>query len=100
MKVAAVASTVVDCSLGSYFTKTITAVTNFTVSNVPAAGTCASLMLELTNGGSQTVTWFTGVTWAGGSAPTLTAAGVDVLGFYTLNGGTTWRGFLMAKDIK
>ncbi|MNQ73911.1 hypothetical protein D3C85_886560 [compost metagenome] len=100
VKVAAVASTVVDCSLGSYFTKTITAVTNFTVSNVPAAGTCASLMLELTNGGSQTVTWFTGVTWAGGSAPTLTAAGVDVLGFYTLNGGTTWRGFLMAKDIK
>lgn len=100
VKVAAVASTVVDCSLGSYFTKTITAVTNFTVSNVPASGTCASIMLELTNGGSQTVTWFTGVTWAGGTAPTLTAAGVDVLGFYTLNGGTTWRGFLMAKDIK
>lgn len=100
VKVAAVASTVVDCSLGSYFTKTITAVTNFTVTNVPATGTCASIMLELTNGGSQTVTWFTGVTWAGGTAPTLTAAGIDVLGFYTLNGGTTWRGFLMAKDIK
>lgn len=100
VKVAAVAAATVDCSLGSYFTKTITAVTNFTATNVPASGTCASIMLELTNGGSQTVTWFTGVTWAGGVAPTLTAAGVDVLGFYTLNGGTSWRGFLMAKDIK
>jgi len=100
VKVAAVSAAAVDCSLGSYFTKTITATTNFTVTNVPASGTCASIMLELTNGGSQTVTWFTGVTWAGGVAPTLTASGVDVLGFYTLNGGTSWRGFLMAKDIK
>lgn len=100
VKVAAVASTAIDCSLGSYFTKTITTVTTFTVTNVPATGTCASIMLELTNGGSQTVNWFSGVTWASGIAPILTASGVDVLGFYTLNGGTTWRGFLMAKDIK
>lgn len=100
VKVAAVAASAIDCSAGSYFTKTITTVTAFTVSNVPASGTCASIMLELVNGGSSTVTWFSGVTWAGGTAPTLTAAGTDVLGFYTLNGGSTWRGFLMAKDIK
>lgn len=97
---AAIAASDIDLSLGNYFTKTISATTTFTVSNVPASGTTASFILELTNGGSETVNWFSGVTWAGGTAPTLTAAGVDVLGFYTFDGGTTWRGLVVATDIK
>jgi hypothetical protein len=96
----AVAASAIDLSLGNYFTKTISGTTTFTVSNVPASGTTASFILELTNGGSATVNWWTGRTWAGGTAPTLTASGVDVLGFYTYDGGTTWRGFVLATDIK
>ena len=96
----AIASSAIDLSAGNYFTKTITKATTFTVSNVPASGTVASVILELTNGGSSNVTWFSGVTWAGGTAPTLTAAGVDVLGFYTTDGGTIWRGLVLALDIK
>ena len=85
---------------GNYFTKTITTTTTFTVSNVPSSGGVASFILDLTNGASQTVNWWAGMKWAGGTAPTLTASGRDVLGFFTHDGGTTWNGFLLAKDIK
>lgn len=89
-----------DLSLGGMFYKTIDAVTTFTVSNVIAAGKVSSFMLELTNGGAYTINWWSGVTWAGGSQPTLTATGKDILSFYTRNGGTTWVGFLVAKDVR
>ena len=90
----------IDLATGNLFTKTISGATTLTVSNVPATGDAASFILELTNAGSAAITWFSGVKWAGGTAPTLTASGVDVLGFYTHNGGTTWRGMLLAKDSK
>lgn len=90
----------IDLATGNLFTKTISGATTLTVSNVPATGTAASFILELTNAGSAAITWFSGVKWAGGTAPTLTAFGVDVLGFYSHNGGTTWRGMLLAKDSK
>ena len=96
----AMAANDVDMSAGNYFTKTITTSTVFTASNVPASGTTGSFIMELTNAGSQTITWFTGTTWASGVAPTLTSAGVDILGFYTFDGGTTWRGLTLALDIK
>jgi hypothetical protein len=38
--------------------------------------------------------------WAAGTAPTLTASGRDVLGFFTYDGGTTWSGLVLGKDIK
>lgn len=90
----------IDLAAGNLFTKTISAATTFTVSNVLGSGNANSFILELTNGGSQTITWFSGVKWAGGTAPVLTAAGVDILGFYSHDGGTTWRGMVMAKDSK
>jgi hypothetical protein len=96
----AVAALNIDCSAGDVFTKTITAISTFTVSNVPAAGVVSSFILDLTNGGAYAITWWTGVKWAGGVAPTLTAAGRDVLGFLTHDGGTTWTGLVLAKDVK
>jgi hypothetical protein len=89
----------IDCNAATIFTKTITANSTFTVSNVPAAGTSASFVLELTNGGASTVTWWANVKWAGGTAPGLTVAGTDILGFYTINGGTAWRGLALALNI-
>ena len=65
-----------------------------------SSGDVSAFILVLTNGGSATVNWFSGVTWAGGTPPTLTAAGVDVIGFFTIDGGTTWRGLVLALDIK
>jgi len=96
----AIAAANIDLSLGNYYSKTISGTTTFTVSNTPASGTASAFVLELTNGGSATVTWWAGVKWAYGTAPVLTLSGVDVLAFYTFDGGTTWRAFLLAKDSK
>lgn len=90
----------IDLATGNVFTKTISGATTLTVSNVPAAGTAASFILDLTNGGSAAITWWSGVKWAGGTVPTLTAAGRDVLGFFTHDGGTTWTGLVLGKDVK
>ena len=57
-------------------------------------------MLILTNGGSQTVNFPASVDFPGGSAPTLTAAGVDILMFTTVDGGTTYHGILASSDSK
>lgn len=90
----------ININSGNYFTKTISGATTFTVSNVPSTGIVASFILELTNPGSATITWWANVKWAGGSAPSLTASGRDILGFYTHNGGTIWNGLVLAKDVK
>lgn len=90
----------INLSAGNYFTKTISGATTLTVSNVPSNGTAANFILDLTNGGSSTITWWSGVKWAGGAAPTLTSAGRDVLGFFTHDGGTTWTGLMLGKDAK
>lgn len=95
-----VAATDIDVSTGSLFFKTVTATTTFTVSNIPASGSVASFVLELTNGGSQTVNWWSGIKWPGGTSPNLTVSGIDILGFYTRDAGVTWRGMILAKDSK
>lgn len=90
----------IDLAKGNLFTKTISGVTTLTISNALAAGNVNSFVLELTNGGSAVVTWFSGVKWAGGTAPTLTASGKDILGFYSHDGGTTWNILGINKDVK
>jgi len=96
----AMANSNVDMATGNYFTKTISGATTLTVSNVPTTGIAGSFVLDLTNGGSATITWWSGVKWASGTAPTLTSAGRDTLGFFTYDGGTTWTGLVLGKDIK
>jgi hypothetical protein len=96
----AVAASAIDLNAGNWFTKTAGSALTWTVTNVPSAATTACFILELTNGGAYTQTWPTGTKWAGGIAPTLTAAGVDILGFYSHDAGTTWRGLMISKDNK
>ena len=62
------------------------------------AGTSLTLILTQDGTGSRTGA-FTGVKWAGGTAPTLTTTattGIDVLTFITFNGGASpvWYGFV------
>jgi hypothetical protein len=99
-KSTAVAASDINLSLGNYFTKTISGTTTFTVSNIATSGDVAAFILVLTNGGAYTVNWFSGVTWAGGTPPSLTASGVDLIGFFTINGGTTWRGLVLGLDMQ
>lgn len=88
--VVAVAALNIDCSTGNYFTKTINGASTFTVSNVPASRSYA-FTLELTQT-SGAVTWFSGVEWPNGVAPTLTAGKTHLFMFVTDDGGTRWRG--------
>lgn len=96
----AMAAMDINISEGNFFTKTIAAATVFTVSNVPATSIATSFILDLTNGAAFSVTWWANMKWAGGVAPTLTAAGRDVLGFFTHDAGATWTGMLLSKDAK
>jgi hypothetical protein len=96
----AMAANAIDLSLGNCFSKTISATTTLTISNTPAANTAVVIILDLTNGGAFTLTWWSGVKWIGATVPTLTAAGRDMLGFITHDGGVTWSGIVLAKDIK
>jgi hypothetical protein len=87
--VVAIGALSIDCSTGNYFTKTISSNSTFTVSNVPASRAYA-FTLELTHT-SGTVTWFSGVEWPGGTAPTLTTGKTHLFMFVTDDGGTRWR---------
>ena len=90
----------IDLESGNVVTGTVdTSETTFTFSNPPTTGTSGSFTLILTNGGSQTVNWPGAVDWAGGTAPTLTSSGVDVITFTTVDGGTIWYGFAAGLDM-
>lgn len=62
------------------------------------SGLVAAMVLELAQDGTggRLVTWPGSVVWPGGVAPTLSTApaAVDILTFFSRDGGTTWYGFL------
>lgn len=93
-------TTTLNLNSGNYFVRTVNGATTFAVSNIPStAGRVVSIILDITNGGSAAITWWTGVKWASGTAPTLTTAGRDSLGFYTTDLGTTWIGLVLGKNF-
>ena len=96
----AMAAHAVDLSLGNVQTYTLSGNQTLTFTNPPASGSAGSFTLIVTNGASATLTWPTSVDWAGGTAPTLTASGIDILTFTTIDGGTIWYGFLAGADMK
>ena len=93
----------IDLEDGNFHKITLTANCTLTFSNPPASGTAGSFTLFLVQDGtgSRTVTWPGTVDWSAATAPTLTttAAGVDVLTFITLDGGTVWNGFVAGQAM-
>ena len=91
----------IDLTLGNSVSATVDTSTNtFTFSNPTASDEMCAFSLVLTNGGSRTVNWPGSVDWAGGTAPTLTTSGVDILVFITIDGGTIWHGMASSLDSK
>ena len=91
----------INLTLGNSITATVATSTNtFVFSNPTASDELSMFILFLTNGGSQTVAWPGTVDWAGGTAPTLTTSGLDILTFFTLDGGTIWHGVVNSADSK
>jgi len=86
-----------DLDVANFFYGTITAAVTISFSNVPS-GKAVFVVFEITNGSAFVITWPASVKWPGGSAPTFTASGVDVVTLYTRDGGTTWRGALAQED--
>ena len=91
----------IDLTLGNNVVATVdTSANTFTFSNPTASDELSGFTLFLTNGGSQTVNWPAAVDWAGGTAPTLTTSGIDILVFITTDGGTIWHGMVSSADSK
>ena len=78
-----------DLKAANNFTHNVTANTAFTVT----ANTGNSFQLGtlvLTNGGAFPVTWPSSFKWADGAPPSLMAKGIDVITFFTIDGGVTY----------
>lgn len=92
-------STSIDLALGSYFTATVTGTTTITLSSTGANGGIRGAMIKLVNPGVGTLTFSPAVKWAGGTAPTFTASGVDFLNIFS-DDGINFYGSLALKDAK
>jgi hypothetical protein len=94
------ASRTFDLAVANFFSVTLDQASTFTFSNPPGSGDFGAFVMEITNGGAFVITFPASVDWPGGTAPTLTASGVDQLVFTTRDAGTTWFGFVAGLDIK
>lgn len=95
--VQAVASTSIDASTAEAFTKSISSNTTFTFTGATASK-AQGFMLELTVSSSAIPTWPASVTWDGGVIPEF-SNGVHMIGFVTMNGGTTWRAAVFGSNF-
>jgi hypothetical protein len=92
-------STIINCSAGSYFTKTISSNTTFTFISPPAAGTLGEFTFALTHNSGAVPTWPTGVVWEGGVTPTYTSNRTSIYVFRTVDGGTRWYGVAFSNFV-
>ena len=84
-----------NVGLGGMFSLTLTGNTTFSFSNA-TNDFSAGFILQLTGNGS-TVTWPSGVDWAGGTAPDAPGGGeTNLYVFVSRDGGTNWIGVLSA----
>lgn len=86
----AVAALDIDCSLGNYYTKTISSSSTFTFSNIPASRSY-SFTLCVTHD-SGTITWPASVKWPQNTAPVLTTYRNHKFMFSTYDGGSVFYG--------
>jgi hypothetical protein len=91
-------SITIDLNTANNFSRTVTSTTTFTFSN-PPTGKAFGFTLALTNGGSAVITWPATVNWSSGVAPSLSSSGIDILLFYTYDGGTSYYGFLVGSNM-
>ena len=93
----ALSGTTPSVNVGARDTYTLTTSGNtaFTFTGAPASGQVGTFSLIITAGGTHTLTWPASVDWAGGTAPDAPASGEkDIYTFMTVDGGTTFYGFL------
>ena len=87
---------------GNLFEHDLTENVTYTFSNPAASGRASSFVLKVIQDSSaRTITWPSSVDWPAATAPTLTATnnGVDVFVFFTIDGGTTYYGFVAGQAL-
>jgi len=92
----------IDTSVSNIFDITLGNNVTFTFTNPPSSGIARSVtvILRQDGTGSRTAT-FTNAYYSSGAAPTLStgANDIDVLSFFTVNGGTFWFGTFAMADV-
>tara|TARA_R100001509_G_scaffold59379_1_gene32720 strand:- start:424 stop:1506 length:1083 start_codon:yes stop_codon:yes gene_type:complete len=87
---------------GNFFEHDLTENVTYTFSNPAASGRASAFVLKVIQDSSaRTITWPGSVDWPAATAPTLTATnnGVDVFVFFTIDGGTTYYGFVAGQAL-
>ena len=87
---------------GNVFEHDLTENVTYTFSNPAASGRASAFILKVIQDSSaRTITWPGSVDWVAATAPTLTATnnGVDVFVFFTIDGGTTYYGFVAGQAL-
>jgi len=83
-------ATAINFALGNVVTAVLASGGSFTISNAPTSGVYGKFKLILTNGGTVADPWHASVKFAGGTTPTLTTSGIDILTFETIDNGANW----------
>jgi hypothetical protein len=91
----------IDLQTSTNFTHTLTEDVTYTFSNPAASGRVSAFTLKVTQDSTaRTITWPT-VEWPNANAPILStgSGAVDVFVFVTYDGGTTYYGFAVGKNM-
>ena len=93
-------ATAINFALGNVATAVLASGGSFTISNAPTSGIYGKFKLILTNGGTVADPWHASVKFAGGTTPTLTTSGIDILTFETIDNGANWYAVVEGLDMK
>jgi len=93
-------ATAINFALGNVVTAVLASGGSFTISNAPTSGVYGKFKLILTNGGTVADPWHASVKFAGGTTPTLTTSGIDILTFETIDNGANWYAVVEGLDMK
>ena len=91
-----------DLSTAGVFYVSLNAdITTLTISNTQSTGASAFTLVFTADGTARSVTWGGSILWPAGASPVLTSTNgqEDIFSFMTLDGGTTWMGFVGGQNL-
>jgi hypothetical protein len=90
----------VDLDVAQCYVITVSGATTLTFQGSPTSGNWMFFVIELINGGSASVSFQGGTfKWPGGTQPTFTTSGTDIITGYTRDAGTTFHLVLAGEDV-
>lgn len=96
------AAIAINAASGNVQKITLTANCTITLTSPASGAMCSLTLLVFQDGvGSHTITWPASIKWGNAGAPVLTAtaAKMDMISLFTVDGGTNWYGALGAKGF-